>query len=204
MRKEFIPYTVVRNNAIKLAHRIHEAGFIPDVVYLSLRGGAYLGNIISEYFKLVRKDSRPVFYAAVVARSYSDIKEQTKVMIDGWTYKPEYLRNGDKILIVDDIFDSGNTVNYLADVILQHGIPREDLKVAVHDYKELTYLSETPPIIPDFYCRKITIPSPDDDVWIHYSSHELVGLTPEEVETNYTKDDPEVGEILRKILGMEK
>jgi hypoxanthine phosphoribosyltransferase len=203
MHKEFIPYTIVRNNSIKLAHRIHETGFIPDVIYLSLRGGAYLGNIVSEYFKLVRKDTRPVFYAAVVARSYSDIKKQTQVMIDGWTYNPEFLRNGDKVLIVDDIFDSGNTINYLAEVIMRHGIPREDLKVAVHDYKNLSYLKEKPPIIPDFFCRKIDIPTPDDDVWIHYNSHELVGLTPEEVETYYSKDDPEVGSILRTILGME-
>lgn len=203
MHKDFIPYTTVRNNCIKLAHRIHATGFVPDVIYLSLRGGAYLGNIVSEYFKLVRKDTRPVFYAAVVARSYTDIKKQTQVMIDGWTYNPEYLRNGDKVLIVDDIFDSGNTVNYLAEVIMRHGIPREDLKVAVHDYKDISYLEQKPPIIPDFYCRKISIPTPDDDVWIHYNSHEMVGLTAEEVETHYTKDDPEVGAILRSILDLE-
>jgi uncharacterized protein len=203
MNKEFLPYTVVRNNSIKLAHQIHESGFVPDVIYLSLRGGAYLGNIISEYFKLVRKGDRPVFYAAVVARSYTDIKQQTRVMIDGWTYNPEFLRNGDKVLIVDDIFDSGNTVNHLADVIMQHGIPREDLKVAVHDYKELTYLTTKPDIIPDFYCRKLTIASPHDDRWIHYNSHELVGLTRDEVEKHYAKDDPELGAILMNILNLE-
>lgn len=204
MHKEFIPYNTVRNNSIKLAHRIHESGFIPDVIYLSLRGGAYLGNIVSEYFKVVRKNARPVFYAAVVARSYTDIKQQTQVMIDGWTYRPEYLRNGDKVLIVDDIFDSGNTINYLAEVIMSHGIPREDLKVAVHDYKNLSYLREKPPIIPDFYCRKIDIPSPDDDVWIHYNSHELVGLTAQEIDEHYGKDDKELGEIMKGILHPEK
>ena len=34
-------------------------GFIPDVIYVSLRGGAYLANVISEYFKIVRKDAHP-------------------------------------------------------------------------------------------------------------------------------------------------
>lgn len=204
MYKEFIPYTTIRNNAIKLANSIEKAGFLPDVIYLSLRGGAYLGNIISEYFKVVRKDERPVFYAAVVARSYTDIKQQTQVMIDGWTYNPEFLRNGDKVLIVDDIFDSGNTINHLADVIMRHGIPREDLKVAVHDYKDLQYIDTKPPIVPDFYCRKLAIPSPEEDIWIHYNSHEMVGLSSEEITEHYEKDDPEVGAILRRILHLEK
>ena len=52
MKKEFLPYDNVRNNALKLAHRIHLEGFVPDVIYISLRGGAYLGNVISEYFKI--------------------------------------------------------------------------------------------------------------------------------------------------------
>ena len=68
MAKEFLDLKVVRNNALKLAERIRNDGFIPDVIYVSLRGGAYLGNVISEYFKVVRNGERPVFYAAVVAR----------------------------------------------------------------------------------------------------------------------------------------
>ncbi|MFW5729662.1 MAG: phosphoribosyltransferase, partial [Spirochaetota bacterium] len=43
MAKEFLTYDTVRNNAIKLAHRIHSDGFVPDVIYVSLRGGEYLG-----------------------------------------------------------------------------------------------------------------------------------------------------------------
>jgi hypoxanthine phosphoribosyltransferase len=38
MRKDFLPYDIVRNNSLKLAHKIHEEGFIPDVIYASLRG----------------------------------------------------------------------------------------------------------------------------------------------------------------------
>ncbi|HEY9593622.1 MAG TPA: phosphoribosyltransferase family protein, partial [Spirochaetia bacterium] len=111
MRKEFLPYQTVRNDAIKLAHRIHEEGFLPDVIYVSLRGGAYMGNVISEYFKMRRRDRRPVYYAAVVARSYRDVGLQDRVRVDGWTYDPEYLRSGDRVLLVDDIFDTGHTLS---------------------------------------------------------------------------------------------
>ena len=39
MNKEFLPYEKVRNNALKMAYRIHQDGFIPDIIYVSLRGG---------------------------------------------------------------------------------------------------------------------------------------------------------------------
>jgi hypothetical protein len=198
VKKEFIPYDVVRNNALKLAHRIHQEGFVPDVVYVSLRGGAYLGNVISEYFKFVRRSGRPVFYAAVVARSYTDIHEHSQVMVDGWTYDPDYLRSGDKVLLVDDIFDSGRTINHLVNVILEKGIPREDVRIAVHDYKIRSFVEDSLPIHPDYYCRKHEIRSPDEDSWVHYLSHELVGLTDEEIELNFSADK-EVVEILKEI-----
>lgn len=201
VRKEFVPYNVVRNNALKMAHRIHSEGFIPDVIYVSLRGGAYMGNVISEYFKIVRKDQRPVFYAAVVARSYADINKREQVRVDGWTYSPEYLRTGDRVLLVDDIFDSGRTVNHLTEIILEKGLPRKDVKVAVHDYKVCGYRGESLPIVPDFYCRKHVIDRPEDEVWIHYMSHELVGLSEQELRSHYYPEDPELQDILKVIKG---
>lgn len=198
--KQFLSYNTVRNNALKIAHKIYHDGFVPDVIYTSLRGGAYMANVISEYFKIVRKDFHPVLYAAVVARSYTDIHMSDKVMIDGWTYAPDYLRHGDKIMLVDDIFDTGRTINALVEILLQKGIPRKDIKVVVHDYKDFSY-KEKLPIVPDYWCRKFEITKPEDDLWIHYSSHELVGLTKEELEEHYYKEDPELREVLGSILG---
>jgi hypoxanthine phosphoribosyltransferase len=197
MGKEFIPYDEVRNNALKLANQIYHDGFVPDVIYVSLRGGAYMGNVISEYFKFVRKGKRPVFYAAVVARSYHDIRMQDRVMVDGWTYSPEFLRSGDRILLVDDIFDTGRTVNHLVQIILEKGIPRTDVKVAVHDYKIRLYGKEQPPIEPDYYCRKHVLESPEQDHWIHYLSHELVGLEHSEIDGQF--HDIKVQEILHSL-----
>ena len=195
MIKEFLPYDKVRNDAIKLGYKILQDGFVPDIIYTSLRGGAYMSNVISEYFKLALKGKKPVLYAAVVARSYTDIKEHDCVRIDGWTYSPEYLRPGDKILLVDDIYDSGRTLNFLVEALLEKGVPRSDIKVVVHDYKNFTY-KETLPIKPDYWCRKFDINSENDDRWIHYMSHELVGLKPEELEKHYYSQDPELKEIL--------
>jgi hypoxanthine phosphoribosyltransferase len=196
MRKEFLDFETVRNNAIKLAHRIHFEGFIPDVIYVSLRGGAYMGNVISEFFKIVRSEKRPVYYAAVVARSYRDVGSLEKIKVDGWTYDPAYLRHGDKVLLVDDIFDSGNTINHLVGIIMETGIPREDVRVAVHDYKQRRYLPRQLPVQPDYWCRRHELRTPKDDFWIHYLSHELVGLTEGEKMENYFTAYPELQGIL--------
>jgi hypoxanthine phosphoribosyltransferase len=199
--KEFLPYNTVRNNAIKLAKQIYDEGFIPDVIYVSLRGGAYLGNVISECFKILRTDGRPVFYAAVAARSYTGVGQAENVRVDGWTYDPEHLRHGDKVLLIDDIFDSGRTINFLTDIIISKGVPREDIKIAVHDYKIQLYnhVQKNLPIQPDYYCRKHVIESAEDEIWIHYLSHELIGLSAEELEKNYYSEDNELRDCLKNL-----
>ena len=199
MKKEFLQFDIERDNSLKLAHRIYNEGFIPDVIYVSLRGGAYLGNIISEYFKIVHKGARPVYYAAVVARSYTDVAKADKIKVDGWTYSPEHLRVGDKVLLVDDIFDSGRTINHLAQIILDKGIPRKDLKIAVHDYKYFTDKEPQLPFQPDYWCRRHNVSINDEEMWIHYMSHELIGLEENELEENYYKRDPELREVLKVI-----
>jgi len=199
MKKEFLQFDVERDNALKLAYRIYKEGFIPDVIYVSLRGGAYLGNIISEYFKIVHKGARPVYYAAVVARSYTDVAKAEHIKVDGWTYSPDYLRVGDKVLLIDDIFDSGRTINHLAQIILDKGLPRKDLKIAVHDYKYFTDKEVQLPFQPDYWCRKHDVSINDEEMWIHYMSHELVGLEQNELEENYYKRDPELREVLNVI-----
>lgn len=205
MKKEFVTPNVYRNNAIKLVSKIfYEDHFVPDIIYASLRGGAYMANIFSEFYKVACKDKdHPVFYAAVVARSYSDMKRtEGRVVVDGWTYSPEHLRNGDKILLVDDIFDTGKTVNELARVIMDKGIPRSALKVAVYDYKVPLYKHKDPlPIQPDYYCRKHVMNSIEDEVWIHYNYHEIESLTKEEVNSIFS-DDEEARKDIYRVLGI--
>ena len=198
MIKEFISYDNIRNDALILAHKIYHDGFVPDIIYCSLRGGACMANVISEYYKLVTK--KAVKYAGVVTHSYSDMKQQGQVRVDGWTYPPENLKKGDKILLADDIFDSGKTANFLVECFIAHGIRRSDIKLVVHDYKIFT--GKTPlPIQPDYWCRKFEIKGTDDNRWIHYMSHELEGLSHEELEEHYFKDAPELRDVLEPILG---
>jgi hypoxanthine phosphoribosyltransferase len=195
-KKDFVSYEKVRENSLKLAYKIFQSGFIPDIIYVCLRGGAYMGNIISEFFKVLKKDSDPLLYAAVVARSYFNNENQGEVIVDGWTYDPSLLNGSEKILFVDDIFDTGYTINHLINLILKQNIPRESIKIAVHDYKKHAYLDEQLAIHPDYYCRYFSINSPEEDIWIHYLSHEMVGLTHEECEISFPSADPDIKSAL--------
>ena len=177
MAKEFITCDMIRDAALKLVYRMYkEDGFVPDVIYDSLRGGAYMANVMSEFYKLIalQQGKTPVFYAAVVARSYNLVKDHAgHVDIDGWTWSPKNLKKGQKVLIVDDIFDTGMTVNALVKTVMDCGIPREDIKVAVYDYKVPLFKHEEPlPIQPDYWCRKHVLEKPEDERWIHYTCHE--------------------------------
>ncbi len=206
MGKEFITCDMIRDAALKLVHKMYtEDHFVPAVIYDSLRGGAYMANVMSEYYKLVamKSGNQPTFYAAVVARSYGKLSEHSNhVDIDGWTWSPLNLQPGQKVLVVDDIYDTGLTVNSLVDTIMSSGIPREDIKVAVYDYKVPLYKYRNGeaqlPIQPDYWCRKHILNSPDDSRWIHYTCHEFIGLTDDEIDEVYT--DPEVNKILHEIL----
>lgn len=201
--KEFITCDMIRDAALKLVYKMHkEDGFVPDIIYDSLRGGAYMANVMSEYYKLIamKEKKTPVFYAAVVARSYGDVKEHSNhVDIDGWTVSPSKLKKDMKVLIVDDIFDTGMTVNELVNTVMNAGIRRENIKVAVYDYKVKLYdKGPSLPVQPDYWCRKHVLEKESDSRWIHYTCHEFIGLTHDEIDEVFT--DPEARSILHEIL----
>jgi hypothetical protein len=71
--------------------------------------------------------------------------------------------------------------------------------VAVHDYKCFPNRTEQLPIQPDYWCRKFVINREEDSNWGHYLSHELIGLTPEELEKHYYSQDPDLREAIEAI-----
>ncbi|MDT8296720.1 MAG: phosphoribosyltransferase, partial [Spirochaetaceae bacterium] len=68
------------------------------------------------------------------------------------------------------------------------------IKIAVHDYK-VTHFRDPLPIRPDYWWRKMEMTNPQDDTWIHYLSHELEGLTDEEIEKHYLSSDPDLRDV---------
>lgn len=197
MRKIFVPYNTVRNDAIKLASVIFKDGFAPNVIYCLLRGGAYMANVISEYLATVKKnEGEKAIFAACVAHSYEGVGHKTCVKIDGWTKEPKLLKPGERVLIIDDIFDSGGTINAIVPLLLEHLSSRDDIKIAVHDYK--VHIGKKLPLFtPDYYCKKWEIDSTQDEIWVHYMSHEIADLTKEELEMYYYNEDNSIREAMQ-------
>ena len=198
-KKEFLEYYVVRDNGFALAKKILASLYIPDIIYTSMRGGAYLGNVISEMFKVAYKGEKKLLYSTVVAHSYSAPQSSSKIILDGWAYPPENLKKDAKVLLVDDIFDSGETINFLVRDLIKRGLEIGNIKVAVHDYKRRHNKSSQFLKTPDWWCRVHDIYSSDDDIWIHYMSHELVGLSSEELEEYYFKRNPELKKVFSGV-----
>lgn len=198
--KEFVSYNEIRNNGLVLARTMYDEGYIPDVIYASMRGGVYLANVISEFFKLAYRNKKNILYSTVLVHSYSGINENSDVVLDAWSVNPKELKKDSSILIVDDIFDSGATINFLGNDLLNLGVSRSNIKVAVHDYKFFAYRETVHKIIPDYWCRKHVINSEDDNIWIHYLSHELIGLSSDEVEKYYTSEDKRLYEVFKGIV----
>ena len=188
----------VRNNGIRMAYQMWKNGFIPSMIYVPLRGGAGLGNIISEVFKLLVPES-PSLYCALIAHNYQGFEAGLEINVEGWTAPPQNIRPVDRVLLVDDIYDTGQSANYLSNLILRYCKHPENFCLAVHDYKEFTYRPPLPKI-PDYFAVHHKIEKDDDDFWIHYGSHELYGLTPQEREDYYYSEDPGLRDIMEAIF----
>ena len=95
---------------------------------------------------------------------------------------------------------------YLGGALLAKGIERKNLKVCVHDYKVRNDLNTNygAAYVPDYYKNLIKVNSKEENPWIHYESHELVGLTENErskLYTDFSGDNPTIIDSeLKKVL----
>ena len=187
MGKIFVKPEDIRNDSFELTRQLLETGFIPTIIYASMRGGSNVANPMSEYFKYI---GLKVKYGTVIVSSY--IKEwirNKKVNIEGWAPLLSDIEPDEKIVIAEDMFDTGKTISALVNEILSKTkVKRDQIRIVVRDYKVFTYKKQQPKIKPDFYAVKYTINSPNQKVWVHYDSHELVGLNKEEIIKHYGHD----------------
>ncbi len=187
MGKIFVNPEDVRDDSFELTRKLLETGFIPTIVYASMRGGSNVANPMSEYFKYLGLEVR---YGTVIVSSY--LKEwirKKKVNIEGWTPPLSDIEPNEKIVIAEDMFDTGKTISAIVNEILSETkVKRDQIRIVVRDYKFFTYKKQQPKIKPDLYAVKYIINSPPKKVWIHYDSHELVGLKKKKIIKHYGPD----------------
>lgn len=167
-------------DSFKLARQIMDSHWLPDVMIALWRGGAPVGVTVHEFFHY--HALRPRHYV-LKCHSYTGILErQHQVTIDNIAYLKTNIKRSERVLIVDDIFDSGSTARAVLEQLTDLQV---DLRFAAVYWKPKANLTN---LTPDYYVRTT-------DEWIVFP-HELDGLSRDEILAK----DPQIHALLAPPL----
>lgn len=158
-------------DAFELGARVLESGFRPSFIVAIWRGGAPIGIAVQELLDYFGVDTDHI---AIRTSSYSGIDGQaSEVRVHGLNYLLKNIEHDDRLLIVDDVFDTGRTIEVVIETLREKArsnAPHE-IRVAVPFYKPSRNRTAR---VPDYYLH-------ETDQWIKFP-HSLEGLTIEEIE----------------------
>ena len=173
MDKLFIQADELLRDSFNLAWQVYESGYRPNYIIGVWRGGAPIGIAVQEFLDVL---GVPSDHIAIRTSSYYGINEQTKeVRVHGMDYLISNMNAEDKLLIVDDVFDSGRSIRAILDTLKEKSrknIPH-DIRMAMPWYKPLRNIIDT---VPDYYIH-------ETDDWLVFP-HEMDGLTEKEIFEN--------------------
>jgi hypoxanthine phosphoribosyltransferase len=156
-------------DSFRLARQVFESGFRPTHIVGVWRGGAPVGIAVQEYLEYRGLDTDHI---AIRTASYTGIGQQSEVKVFGEGYLVDTLNAADRLLIVDDVFDSGRSIEALLKVLhtkCRRNFPAE-AKIATVYFKPVRNRTG---LKPDYFLH-------ETDDWLVFP-HELCGLTPEEI-----------------------
>jgi len=163
--KTYITAQALLEDSFRLAHKIFEDGFHPQFIIGIWRGGTPVGIAVQEYFEYRKLDTDHI---SVRTSSYYGINKQSKkIRVHGLHYLIENANAGDNLLIVDDVFDSGRSVDALIKAIRKQSRLNTpaDIRVACPWYKPSKNAVK---FEPDYYLH-------ESEEWLVFP-HELAGL----------------------------
>ena len=168
MIKQFIDAETLLAESFRLAAAIHASGYRPDLLIGVWRGGAPIAIAVDEYlgFRGHRCEHLPVRVS-----SYTGIGAQAeRIDIHGLAGVAAELAGYRRLLIVDDVLDTGRSLAALLDALRQAGGPARELRTACPWYKPGN--SRTG-LVPDYHLH-------ETDAWLVFP-HELDGLSADEI-----------------------
>jgi len=181
MDKHFITAESLLRDSFVLARQIFDSGFRPDFIVGVWRGGAPVGIAVQEFleFKGLSSD-----HIAIRTSSYTGINQQDKqVRVHGLQYVIDNADSEHRLLIVDDVFDSGRSIRAILEELsikCRRNLP-ETIRIACPWYKPTKNITS---LTPDYYVH-------ETDQWLVFP-HELNGLTTEEIQ----KGKPEMADLI--------
>ena len=171
IEKTYISASELLIDSFQLAAKIHGSGFRPDFIVGIWRGGTPVGIAIQEYFEFVGVTTDHI---AVRTSAYTRIGERAKsIRVHGLHYIIENANADHSLLVVDDVFDSGHSIEALLRELAEKmrlNMP-QTVRIACPWYKPGNNQTE---LKPD-YCLHET------DKWIIFP-HEVAGLSLEEIK----------------------
>lgn len=174
-QKLYIQPGQLRTDSYELASRILADKFVPDVMVSLFRGGVFIGNCIHEVFnrRADTKGKPRVNHIDIRTSKYYGIdKANATVQVHGLSYLTDIVTPETKVLIVDDIFDTGLTIEALLTAMqekLDDKLPK-DIRVATVYYKPTRNQTKREP---NYYLY-------DTSRWVVFP-HEVEGMTLEEI-----------------------
>jgi len=188
MEKTYINAQELLSESFKLAMAVYESGYRPDYIVGVWRGGAPIGIAVQELMSLLGVESDHI---AIRTSSYEGIGQRgRKVTVHGLNYLIKRVHAEDALLIVDDVFDTGLSVNQTI-VDLKRACKKNmpEVRVATPYFKPANNKTE---IEPDYY-------NCSTDKWLVFP-HELNGLSQEEISLN----KPEMAPLLEQLKKYRK
>jgi hypoxanthine phosphoribosyltransferase len=170
MQKLFISAESLLRDSMELARRIVVSGFRPTFVVGMWRGGAPIGIAVQE---VLEYHGIPTDHIAIRTSYYLGIDQQDKtVRVHAIDYLVSRLSAEDELLLVDDVFDSGRSLEAVLEELrrrCRRNLP-ERIRIATVYYKPERNRSA---LVPDYYVHAVA-------EWLVFP-HEIQGLTPEEI-----------------------
>jgi len=170
--KTYITAQQLLEDSFRLAHQVFEDGFQPNFIVGIWRGGAPVGIAVQEYFEF---KGLATDHISVRTSSYYGINKQAKnIRVHGLHYLIENANADDRLLIVDDVFDSGRSVDGLIKQIRKQSRLNTptDIRVACPWYKPG---KNAVGFEPEYFLHQ-------SDAWLVFP-HELDGLEISEIVT---------------------
>lgn len=173
-------------DAYRLARRVLESGFRPTHLIGIWRGGAPIGIAVQEFFEFhgVHCD-----HVAIRTSSYTGIDRQAAtVAVHGLGWLAETLNADDRLLLVDDVFDTGRSLAaVLAELDARCGANRPaNIRIACPWHKPSRNRTT---LIPDYVLHR-------SEDWLVFP-HELCGLSADDIRAH----KPAAADILAPIGG---
>ena len=187
MKKLFIDSNQLLEDSFQLAWKVYESGFRPNYIVGVWRGGAPVGIAVQELLHVLGISSDHI---AIRTSSYTSIGKRSKeVSVYGLNYVIKKLESEDSLLIVDDVYDTGLSINQvISDLRTACKKNTPDIKIATPYFKPSNNKTD---IKPDYYIHK-------SDNWLVFP-HELEGLNFEEIK----KNKPEMKNLIDKITSLK-